>query len=362
MAEPFLNHGERHIALNAAHGEGMPQTASRGFCAFDPGLDAPRRRAGNPSTKGPRHPRGKRHDCGVKDNTAIRLAAFERVAELATKFGDAIPWKAIQVGVDIGAETVLLANRARGIFRPRQMSRGALSIKTTVPRHGRERRYDDIASEDGFFDYRFMGDDPEHFDNQALRECLEDRLPLIYFHGVAPTLYQAIWPVFVTDWNASALSAKVIPGEISQGEITLPDSPEARRYAVVKAKRRLHQAVFRELVLDAYSGHCAISGLPERRLLHAAHILPDRDERGLPVVSNGIAMSVIHHTAYDLNLVGIDPDGGIHLNRDLLEIHDGPLTQALQEVHGKKLKVPRNQLHQPNREYLAYRFEQFQAA
>lgn len=43
---------------------------------------------------------------------------------------------------------VLIAGRARGIFRPRQMSRGALSIKTTVPRMGapggipdRDRRY-----------------------------------------------------------------------------------------------------------------------------------------------------------------------------------------------------------------------------
>jgi len=112
----------------------------------------------------------------------------------------------------------------------------------------------------------------------------------------------------------------------------LPGSQDARRYAVVEAKRRLHEAVFGELVLDAYAGHCAISGLPERRLLHAAHILRDRDKRGLPVVSNGIAMSVIHHTAYDLNLLGIDADGGIHVNRDLLEIHDGPLTKTLQDT------------------------------
>jgi hypothetical protein len=81
----------------------------------------------------------------------------------------------------------------------------------------------------GFFEYRFMGDDPRHSDN-----------------------------------------------------------------------RGLHHAVFRELVLDAYAGHGAISGLPERRLLHAAHILPDCGRRGQPVVSNGIAMSV-EHTAISIS-------------------------------------------------------------
>ena len=292
-------------------------------------------------------------------DASIRVAAFQRVRELEARFGGAIPWNAIQTGFDFRGENVLLANRARGIFRPRQMSRGVLSVKTTVPRVGRERRYDDIASEDGFFEYRFMGDDPKHSDNRGLREAFEDRSPLIYFHGVAPSVYQAISPVFVTEWDAKALSAKIIPGEVERGEIILPESQDVRRYAVVEAKRRLHQAVFRELVLDAYAGHCAISGLPERRLLHAAHILPDRDRRGQPVVSNGIAMSVIHHTAYDLNLLGIDSDGRIHINRDLLEIHNGPLTKALQDTAGKKIASPPARDHLPNRVFLAERFEVF---
>ncbi len=90
-----------------------------------------------------------------------------------------------------------------------------------------------------------------------------------------------------------------------------PASADTRRYIAVEAKRRLHQSVFRELVLDAYEGRCAVSGLPERRLLHAAHILPDREERGLPVISNGIAMTTLHHAAYDANPLGIDPDGCI---------------------------------------------------
>jgi hypothetical protein len=42
-------------------------------------------------------------------------------------------------------------------------------------------------------------------------------------------------------------------------------------------------------VLAAYGGRCAISHLPEPRLLDAAQILMDADEQlGQPIVSNGL--------------------------------------------------------------------------
>jgi putative restriction endonuclease len=299
----------------------------------------------------------------VGDDAQLRLDAFQRIRELEARYGDSIPWSSINEGFSYMGEQVRLSGRARGIFRPRQMVRGVLSIKTTIPRGRRMRRYDDIASDDGFFEYRFMGDDPRNADNQALRETMEDSVPLIYFHAVAPSVYRAIWPAFITIWDPMRRSVHVVPGEVSRGKLVLPESADTRRYVAVEAKRRLHQAVFRELVLDAYQGRCAVSGLPERRLLHAAHILPDRDERGLPVISNGIAMSTLHHSAYDANLLGIDAAGRIHVNRDLLEIHDGPtLEYALKGLHGKLIRLPSGREEQPSRDFLAARFEQFTKA
>jgi putative restriction endonuclease len=58
----------------------------------------------------------------------------------------------------------------------------------------------------------------------------------------------------------------------------LPASPE-RRYALREIKERLHQASFRDAVLSAYGGRCAICHLPEPRLLDAAHIIMDADEQ-----------------------------------------------------------------------------------
>jgi len=98
-------------------------------------------------------------------------------------------------------------------------------------------------------------------------------------------------------------------------------------------------------------------------LLDAAHILEDRDERGLPEVPNGLALCRIHHAAYDENILGIDPDYRIHLRADVLAEVDGPMLRyGLQELHGERILVPRRDRDRPNPEYLAERFERFRAA
>jgi putative restriction endonuclease len=51
------------------------------------------------------------------------------------------------------------------------------------------------------------------------------------------------------------------------------------------------QASFRDALLSAYRGRCAISHLPEPRLLDAARIVMGADEqRGQPIVSNGLCL------------------------------------------------------------------------
>jgi len=74
---------------------------------------------------------------------ALRLAAFAHCEDLMRAYAGMVPWSAIQQGFAVAGERVYLANKARGIHRPRQMQRGALSIKTTRPRRGRTARYDD---------------------------------------------------------------------------------------------------------------------------------------------------------------------------------------------------------------------------
>jgi putative restriction endonuclease len=122
---------------------------------------------------------------------------------------------------------------------------------------------------------------------------------------------------------------------------SIPPAPE-RWYALRLVSQRLHQATFREAVLTAYGGRCAIFRLPERRLLDAAHIIADGDESlGQPLVANGLPLSKIHHAAFDANLIGIDPDYRIHVADELIAMNDGPmLEQGIKAMHGKALLMP----------------------
>jgi putative restriction endonuclease len=165
------------------------------------------------------------------------------------------------------------------------------------------------------------------------------QMPVIYFLGTSPCRYQPIIPTFIAGWHPERLRVdlafEVIVGASAQAR--LPASPE-RRYALREIKARfLHQASFRDAVLSAYRGRCAISHLPEPRLLDAAHIVMDADEQlGQPVISNGLPLTKLHHAAFDAHLIGIDPDYRIHVSDRLLEIHDGPFLElGLKGIAGK---------------------------
>jgi hypothetical protein len=52
-------------------------------------------------------------------------------------------------------------------------------------------------------------------------------------------------------------------------------------------------------VLAAYRHQCSLCRLKHEELLDAAHIIPDADPEGEPVVSNGLALCRLHHSAFD---------------------------------------------------------------
>ncbi len=141
------------------------------------------------------------------------------------------------------------------------------------------------------------------------------------------------------------------------------DLSARREYATAAAKVRLHQRRFRQLVLAAYRVRCAVCRIKHGELLDAAHILLDRDERGRPEVPNGLSLCKIHHAAYDANVLGVAPDYLVHVRRDVLEEHDGPMLKpGLQEMDGHRIIVPRAATKRPRREYLEERFARFRAA
>ena len=147
-----------------------------------------------------------------------------------------------------------------------------------------------------------------------------------------------------------------------QDALTPPENALERRYALRAVPQRLHQASFREAVIAAYDGRCALSGLPEQRLLDAAHTISDKDERlGQPIVPNGLPLSKIHHAAFDAYLIGIDPDYRLHVSDRLLDQNDGPMLEALKQLDGGVIHMPNRVKDWPDRDRRGIRFERFKA-
>jgi putative restriction endonuclease len=301
-------------------------------------------------------------------DTLIRMAAFEHVRRLG-EIHDHLTETEIKPGFVFQGERIPLINLRRGIFKPRQM-RFLLSIKTVFPKPGGKVWYDDqrevhrqIFDGDEMIDYAFMGKDPDAADNRWLREAFENQVPVIYFLGIAPGRYQAMLPTFISGWDAKALKARVAFGVADRQTIEPPENALERRYALRAVKQRLHQASFREAVITAYNGRCALSGLPEPLLLDAAHIVADKNEQfGQPVVPNGIPLSKIHHAAFDAHLIGIDADYRLHVSERLLGQNDGPMLESLKLLDGGTIHLPSRTKDLPDRERLALRFERFKAA
>ena len=211
--------------------------------------------------------------------------------------------------------------------------------------------------------FTFTGTDPEAADNRALREACEQRIPIMYFLGIAPGRYQVMMPAFIASWDGPGLKTQVAFGQPDVGLLGAPTNEAERRYALRVVQQRLHQASFRQAVLSAYGGRCAVSGLPEAMLLDAAHIVADADEKlGQPIIANGLALSKLHHAALDAHLIGIDPDFRIHVSEKLLVQRDGPMLEALKGLRGAKLLLPNRAKDHPDRDRLAVRFERFRVA
>ena len=296
------------------------------------------------------------------------MAAFDHVRRLSEAHGH-LTRNELAPGFTFEGERIPLVNPQRGIFKPRRM-RHLLSIRTVFPRPGARVWYDDqrqvhrqIFEGEESVDYAFMGQNPEAPDNQWLKEAWEKQIPVIYFLGVSPGRYQPIIPTYITNWDGFALKSSLAFGNPNVVEFEAPDTAMERRYALREVKERLHQATFREAVLYAYGRRCAITGLPETQLLDAAHIIADGNEAlGQPVVPNGLALSKIHHAAFDAHLIGIDPDYRLHVSERLLEKKDGPMLQALKELNGSDLHLPSRSQDYPDQDRLARRFDTFSKA
>ncbi|MEO3862388.1 HNH endonuclease [Acrocarpospora sp. B8E8] len=294
-------------------------------------------------------------------DTRIRAAAMTWLRQRCTP-EDPVVHRDELLGFHFEGRQFSLIDNQLGIRKPRGMT-AALSILTTYTSDGARAPYEDEVGVDGLLRYKFQGN-PSHYTNVGLLRAHELGVPLIWFFGVRQSLYLPSFPVWIVGIEESS-SQVVVALDEAQRHLPLdgPVSLIERRYSETISRVRLHQPVFRQRVIQAYDTSCAMCRLRHRSLLDAAHIIPDREFRGVPAVSNGMALCKIHHTAFDQNILGIRPDFTIEVRADILQEIDGPmLKHGLQEMNNLPLVLPRRRADKPDRDLVEERYERFRAA
>ena len=299
-------------------------------------------------------------DYDLEHERSVRAAAFAWLGSRVSGEDGVVDRGVLLEGFRYqGARVPMISQQ--GIFKPRILGL-PLSI-TTSPNSP----YDDRVGEDKMLRYKYRGTDPYHRDNVGLREVMRLGLPLVYFHGLVPGRYLAIWPAYIVgDWMGSlefsvsceeAGFADPVFGLQDEGE---PFGELKREYVATEVQRRIHQGAFRERVLLAYRRQCAFCRLQHTELLDAAHITPDSAMHGEPVVSNGMSLCRLHHAAFDRLLLGVHPSYVIHVRPDILYEIDGPmLKHGLQGLEGQRIVVPSRRVERPDEGRLGERWEAF---
>jgi putative restriction endonuclease len=286
----------------------------------------------------------------------LRLLIMRRLAEVVQRRG--VITRAELSAFDLGdGRTRRLVDQSRGIWNPQDLS-ATLSIVSSP-----DGPYADREVDGGLlrYDYR-AGSDAG--DNAKLRAAAENGSPLILLRKIDPGVFVPIFPVYVV---ADDRASRQFVIALDEGLRLLGDplhlTADQRRYADRVVRQRLHQPEFRGRVIRAYATRCTICSLRHGELLDAAHIVEDSHELGHAVVSNGLSLCKIHHAAFDRQLLGIDTQFTVHVNRDLLEEVDGPmLKHGLQEMHQRRLELPTTRRDWPDRDRLAHRWAAFLAA
>ncbi|MFU8842492.1 MAG: HNH endonuclease [Bacteroidales bacterium] len=303
------------------------------------------------------------------NDTQIRLEVFNWLQKQIGIYNEVLPWEVLSYGFKYNNERVPLIG-PQGIWKPQILMNYPLSI-TTSPNSP----YDDKFSDDGhFLSYKYRGTNPNHRDNIMMKHAMQNQIPLIYFIGLRKGWYFTVFPVYILGDNEKDLTFKIAAEDSKQINFKISDEFDSnieeslglykkREYITVQVRQRLHQRSFRERVLMAYRVQCALCRIKHTELLDAAHILPDKDPLGEPIISNGISLCKIHHAAYDSNILGITPDYIVDIRKDILKEHDGHmLKHGLIDLHGKPLILPHKEIYKPNRDYLDQRYKLFKNA
>jgi predicted restriction endonuclease len=122
-------------------------------------------------------------------------------------------------------------------------------------------------------------------------------------------------------------------------------------------KVRRVQSFFRKTVLVSYGEQCAITGLSNRKLLIASHIIPWKDnEKRRADPTNGIALNALHDKLFDQGLMTFDESLRVVMSKIIKKDQSiSSKYQGFLAIEGEKLMLPER--YRPDPEAINYHRE-----
>lgn len=151
----------------------------------------------------------------------------------------------------------------------------------------------------------------------------------------------------------SANALLKVAAEVAEAGYFSPTSlKDERQKKLREIVERRGQPDFRNKLIAAYGGRCAVTGWDAVAALEAAHMIPYCGPKSHHV-TNGLLLRADLHTLFDLDLIGIDPE-------TMTVALAPPITATTYaEYQGRKLTLPAFATDAPNHEALEERWRRF---
>lgn len=214
--------------------------------------------------------------------------------------------------------------------------------------------------------------------NASLRKCLRDGIPVGVFIKEGATWshkglafverFDSDADMFwlhgpVTDGNSDMFSPvprderAILVGEFDSSidtnaidaELDTADERERVRATVV---RRKQQGIFRQKLLEAYKGACAITGYDAEPALQAAHISSYLGRKS-QLASNGLLLRSDLHILYDRAWLSVDP---AHM---VVRIAPQLMNSRYAELEGTRIAIPKDKALRPSEARLEMKYSDF---
>ena len=141
-----------------------------------------------------------------------------------------------------------------------------------------------------------------------------------------------------------------LPEEADEESFDPNNAEDARKRIKRTIIERRGQKKFRNSLLSAYDGKCAITDCSIRDVLEAAHIVPyrgpDTDE-----IANGLLLRADLHTLFDCQLLAVNPD-----TMEVL-LAPGIAESEYKKWRGRRIRLPKDKKAQPSKEALRGRLK-----